>query len=383
MVSGMSDSSTRSRRGSGAAGRLIKGLLAAALITAAITGSLHMRAALSELPAQREPLPVMTVPYQLQPGYTREAAYLGLVVAGRKADLGFELAGTLQTAPPRPGTLVERGEVIAALDASSLRARREATAAELEQARIELELARITAGRQKELIAGGAVSREAYDQTRLRSSALESRLGAMTAQLRMIDIDLEKSRLLAPYTGVVADRYVHQGAVVNPGAPVVRLVETTGQEAHIGIPASRAATLEVGQHYRLSVRNIEYQAELLSVRPDVNPITRTTTAVFAVPGEIAALDGESALLSLEEPVRASGGWLPMEALQEGKRGLWMVLRIDDTSGETRAVREAVEVIEIRGNQVFVRGSLPDNSLVIAGGVHRLSAGARVQPRPAN
>ena len=41
--------------------------------------------------------------------------------------------------------------------------------------------------------------------------------------------------------GVIADRYVSQGAVVSPGTPVVRLVETTAQEAHIGVAPARAA----------------------------------------------------------------------------------------------------------------------------------------------
>ena len=62
-----------------------------------------------------------------------------------------------------------------------------------------------------------------------------------------IDIELEKSRLLAPYDGVIADRYVYQGAVVSPGTPVVRLVELTDQEAQIGVPATMAGTLEIGE----------------------------------------------------------------------------------------------------------------------------------------
>src|SRR6056297_10444 len=346
MVPGMTNNSERAERPSAATKRLVQGLLAAAMITAAITGSLHMRAALSEQPSGRDPLPVAAVSYQRQAGYNRDVSYLGLIVAGRKSDLGFELAGTIETAPPRPGTPVEPGALLATLDQASLQARREATAAELEQAGIELELARIKAARQKELIGSGAVSREVYDETRLRSSALEARAAATAALLRSIDINLEKSRLLAPYTGVVTDRHAHEGAVVNPGSVVVSILETTGQEAHIGVTASRAAMLEVGEHYPLTLRDTDFEAQLLTIRPDINPVTRTTTAVFALPADITALDGESVLLSLEEMVSGVGGWLPIEALQEDKRGLWMVLRIDTGSAETRVVREAVEIIEV-------------------------------------
>ncbi|MCB1841646.1 MAG: efflux RND transporter periplasmic adaptor subunit [Halioglobus sp.] len=369
------------RKGSqaGNAGTTLKGLLAALGVLALITTALYMRAALSDPPPERAPLPVDTVVYQVRDSYQRDASYLGLVTAGRKTDLGFEIGGTLDNAPPRPGSPVEAGDVIGELDQSSLLAQRDATAAQLEQARVELQLARLNAERQKALIDSGAVSREAYDDTRLRSLALESRVQAMAAQLRIIEINLEKSRLLAPYSGVIADRYADQGAVVNPGTAVVRLVETRAREAHIGVPAGRAATLEVGQQYLLTVRETTFPAELLSIRPDINARTRTTTAVFGLPDAVAAMDGESVLLTLEETVPRTGGWLPMDALQEGKRGLWMVLVVDTQNGEHRAVREAVEIIEVRGNQVFVHGSLPANSLVIASGVHRVSAGARVQP----
>lgn len=377
------NSGDRNSHATGRTAIAVKGLLLALALVTLITSVLYMRTVLSDTPPARTPLPVETVVYELQDSYQREVSYLGLVNAGRKTDLGFEVAGTLEDAPPRPGSPVEAGEVIAALDQSSLLAQRDATAAELEQARVELQLARLNAQRQKALIDSGAVSREAYDDTRLRSLALASRAQAVEAQLRMIEINLQKSRLLAPYSGVIADRYADQGAVVNPGMAVARLVETRVQEAHIGVTAARAATLAVGQRYTLTVREETFPAELLSIRPDIHPRTRTTTAVFALPDAVAAMDGESVLLTLQETVSQKGGWLPIDALQEGKRGLWMVLVVETQNGENRAVREAVEILEVRGNQVFVHGSLPANAMVIASGVHRVSAGARVQPTGAN
>jgi hypothetical protein len=91
------------------------------------------------------------------------------------------------------------------------------------------------------------------------------------------------------------------------------------------------------------------------------------------------LDGETVTLELGEPVRETGGWLPVSALLEGRRGVWMVLRIESDGERTTAVREAVEVVELRGDQAFVRGTLPPGSSVIASGVHRISPGSQVTP----
>lgn len=355
------------------------GALAAVAIVTLVTGLLFARVALSGDPSPRAPLPVDTINYTATDGYDRVVSYLGLVTAGRRAALGFEIPGTIDSPPLRPGTPVVQGDVIATLESSGLQARRAATSAQLEQARAELELARLNAKRQRDLIESGAVSREVYDETRLRARALEAQVDAVEAQLNSIDIELGKSRLIAPYDGVVADRFTHQGAVVNPGVPVVRLVEVAGKEAHIGVAARLAPELVPGQRYRLRLREQPFDAELLSVRPDVNPRTRATTAVFALPGDIQALDGEAVTFEFTETVEEAGGWLPIAALQEGNRGIWTVLRIETQEGQTRTVREAVEVLEIQGDLAYVRGTLPDGSSVVASGVHRIGAGTAVQP----
>ncbi|MEJ2532424.1 MAG: efflux RND transporter periplasmic adaptor subunit [Halioglobus sp.] len=353
------------------------GLAAAAMIVATVTLVLHARVAMTGAPPEGESLTVAAVSYRQQESYERPVSYLGLVVAGRKADLGFEIPGQIASLPPRQGTPVAAGDLIAALDDATLQAKRRATAADLERVRAELELARLKSDRQRELQDTGAVSREAFDETRLRARALAAQVEAVSAQLASIDIELQKSRLVAPYAGVIADRYVSQGAVVSPGTPVVRLVETTAQEAHIGIAPTRAARLVAGERHALTLRGNSFEAELLSVRPDVDPVTRAATAVFALPPRAQALDGEPVSLTLTETVRAVGGWLPIAALQEGQRGVWTVLKLKPEAGRFQAVREAVEVLDVQGDRAYVRGTLSPDDRIVARGVHRVPPGAAV------
>ena len=362
-----------------APGRLssLWGFGAAALLVGAITLALHTRMALTEPAPAHPPLTVATTTYVLQDSYQRQVSYLGLIVAGRKATLGFEVPGQIASMPLRQGDPVRAGQLIAALDDSALQARRAAVAADQEQVRAELELARLKARRQRELSASGAVSREAFDETRLHARALESRLEAVTARLTGIDIELRQARLRAPYAGVIADRYVYQGAVVSPGTPVVKLLETTAQEAHIGVAAERAATFTSGEQHVLNLRGTAFEAAVLSVRPDVGPVTRTATVVFGLPAGIHALDGEPVTLQLRERVVQSGGWLPLAALIEGQRGVWTVLRLSPDGDALRTVREAVEVLDLQGDRAYVRGTLADAALVVANGVHRITPGTLV------
>ena len=93
-------SNTRTRRKSSAA------VIAAVLIvTLGLTGLLYTRAALTKVPEPRSPLTVETVPYDLQPSYQRQVSYLGLVVAGRKANITTYYPGST---PDRVEALITR-----------------------------------------------------------------------------------------------------------------------------------------------------------------------------------------------------------------------------------------------------------------------------------
>ena len=135
--------------------------------------------------------------------------------------------------------------------------------------------------------------------------------------------------------------------------------------------------MKPGSEHTLSLRQQPLQASLLSIRPDVNPVTRTATAVFALPAEVTALDGEPITLDLPQTVYMEGGWLPVSALLDGQRGVWTVLRIAERDGVLVTVREAVEVLETQGDMAYVRGTLTDGNRVVAHGVHRVTPGAVV------
>lgn len=353
------------------------GLALALTIVVVLTGLLHARAGLGTTSPTLSPLPVTTVGFAVVDGYQRDVSFLGLIRAGQRSNIGFEVPGLVMSVPVREGSTVQAGQEIARLDTAQLQSRRDAVSADLERVTAELELARLKEERQRDLRNTGAVSREAYDETRLRAKALEAQLKSAAAQLRGIDLDLARSILYAPYDGVVAQRMVNEGAVVSVGTPVARIVASGLREAHIGIAVEQAARLTPGQGYSLVLRDETIEATLRSIRPDIDPATLTTTAVFELPSGVKGLDGEPVALTLSESVTVPGAWLPITALIEGERGLWTVLRLGEQDGSTVALREAVEVLHIDDNRAYVRGTLVEGQRVVADGIHRVTPGTPV------
>lgn len=351
----------------------------ACTLAALLSALLHLRAGLAGQPPAPEPMPVRAIDFVVEPGYQRSLRFTGVVRAQDQTEAGFELPGMLLELAVEEGDQLTAGTVIARLDSSQLDARRRVAAAELASVEADLELARLRAERQRKLRASGAISAQDYDETRLAAVALEGRLESLSAQLRSLDIDLEKSVLRAPWNGVVAQRYLDTGAIVAAGTPVVRLLRTEQLEARIGVPAQYLQALQPSREYRLLLRTGPVAATLCAVRPDVEPLTRTALAIFALPAANQSLDGEPVSLLLQEQIASEGGWLPVSALLEGERGAWAVLRLQAREASTVAVREMVEVLEIDGDRAFVRGSLQSGQTVIADGIHRIAAGTPVRP----
>ena len=329
---------------------------------------------------ERAPMPVAATLYRQQSTFTRDGSYLGVIRAGSDSVVGFEVAGVLTSLIATEGLRVSPGDVLAQLGTDRRQARLDAAAATYERVVAERAQAEARAERIARLVEDGSASEQDYDDARFAAQALAAAENTAAAQRQSAQLELEKSTLRAPFEAVVAERLAQTGAVVAPGTPVLRLVTAAGREAHVGVPADVARRLVPGDAYPLLLQGEQVTAELRSIRDDLDPSTLTVGAVFDLPANTSVAVGESAVLKIAETVHSVGGWLPISALLEAPRGLWDVLTITpDTEGKQRARRESVEILYARGNEVFVRGTLPSEVAVVAAGLQRISPGDLVEP----
>lgn len=357
------------------------GIVLAALTVVLTTSVIHANTVAS-IAQEKTPLPVAVADFVLTDGYSRRASFVGVARAGSDSAVGFEVGGTIREMPARVGTRVAEGDVLAVLDTDRRQAQLRAAEAELTRIQAELELAQLQKQRLEDLQAKGLASQQAFDEARLGEAALAATLQAVTARRDNAALEISKSSLRAAFDGIVAERLAQEGAVVNAGIPILRLVASDGYEAHVGIPVALGGRLNPGDQLTLRSREREFTAPLRAIRRDVDPTTLTVGAVFSIPSEHSINAGENLLLELEERIDVVGGWLPITALLEGDRGLWNVLVVVPEGDDYITVRESVEVLYSREQRVFVRGTLANGAQVIATGLQRLSPGVRVTPLPA-
>lgn len=339
----------------------------------------------AESHAGAEPAPLLVETMQVEglDQYEVRRIFSGTVRSGRASQLGFERPGMVAKVFVEEGDVVKEGQLIARLDTAQLRAARRRVSAGLKEAQAGVGISTLTADRLAHLADEQYISRQSADEARFGLQAAEAKRLELRAALAQIDVDLDKSKLVAPFSGIVSARLVDEGTVVAAGSPVVRFRESDQREAVIGLP--RMVPIELGSVQELVLDGRSFEAPVTALVDDVDARTRTITVIVKLPAELRAADGQVIDLVHRRRIVDSGFWVPITALTEGLRGMWTVYSIDGDGDAGVVRREAVEVLHAETERAFVRGTLETSDEIIAHGLQRVVPGQRVSTvaRPAD
>lgn len=298
------------------------------------------------------------------------------VITARDGNVAGRVAGNVEAVSVLAGTRVEAGDLLVELNDELLKiqaAQSEAQLAEaetgIETARARVDRARIALDRIEALRGGTSFSQGRFDDAQARKKSAESRLAETRYQL-------DRSKILAPFSGVVLEVNTIPGAFIQAGTPVVRLLYTDAFEVQANVPSRYTAFLAPGQVVTANTETgAELQLELRALLPVEDPSTRTRAVLFAA-AELSAMNdaavGQS--LTVEIPVGAARDVLsvPKDALVQG-RGGWTVFVAAEDQAQPRPVTLGVPL----GDRYEVLSGLQSGDLVVVRGNERLRPGQAI------
>ncbi len=341
-------------------------------------------------PSRASLIHVSTVKAVASHSYASARTYAGTIVAGRASELGFRFSGQLAAIEVDIGSVVNQGDLLAAMDIAShqatlaeAEARAAVALANVAALDAETDLAQQTEQRFANLRESSHVSAQQYDEQRLALQAKRARRrvaianhSAALAQIQAAKVALADAHIRAPYAGVVQARYADEGAQISPGQAVLRLVEIENKEAHIGLPERLAINLEAGASHQLHWADQNFPATLKTILPEIDAQNRTLTAVYRLANDrsVKLPIGAVVELAVSSEVSEDGYWVPLTALTESDLGLWGVYVVTEFEVVERRL---VEIVHSEDAQAFVRGTLRPGDEIVATGVQRLVPGQRV------
>ena len=179
--------------------------------------------------------------------------------------------------------------------------------ANYEQGRSNLELARVTADRWSRVAANGGVSKQENDQYQAQYhaqtasvQALEKAVGAQRGNIAAAEANLARLdevqgyRIVkAPFNGVITQRNVDVGALVNSGNTMLfRIAQTETLRTYVNVPQTNASSIKPGQSAVVTVTNLpgrSFPGTVARMSDALDPASRTMLVEVQVPNTDGAL----------------------------------------------------------------------------------------------
>ena len=259
------------------------------------------------------------------------------------------------------GQQVRAGQVLTRLDASRAVLQAAQTAAQVRKLQANYERSRQLAS--QKLISANDIDQLRYDLENARAAN------------RLANLEVSYANVVAPISGVIAERSIKPGNFVQINTPIFRIVDTSKLEATLNVPEREIATLKQGMEVDLQVDALPGR-EFEGIVDRIAPVVDAGSGTFRV---IAAFDSGGLLqpgmfgrIRIDHDQRTDALVVPRTALlEDGEPAVYTV------RGK-KAVRVPVTLGYMDGQWVEVRKGLKAGEQVVTAGKVALREGSEVQ-----
>jgi len=270
-----------------------------------------------------------------------------------------------------PGSRVDAGALLVQQDITT-------ETAQLRAAEANVELARLSAERVRELFAKRASSKADLDTA-------EARFKEAVAQADNIRTTIAKKTIKAPFAGQLGIRLVNVGQDLANGTAIVSLQAVDNLFLNFSLPQQSLSSLQLGLPVRMTTDAVPgeiFAGEITAIDPSVDPATRNikvqaslaNSAQKLLPGMFATVE---VVLPAQEPVLA----IPLTAIAHATYGdsVYVVEEETKEDGEKHLVarQQFVQLGRTLGDFVAVTKGLSEEQTVVVSGVFKLQNGAPV------
>jgi RND family efflux transporter MFP subunit len=173
-----------------------------------------------------------------------------------------EINGKILSLPVDIGDRVKKDNVLFSLDDQDLQTERSSRLIEIEAANLQLEKAKRDYERAKQLYADKLISQELFDDTRTQYELARNALDRTEKALHLIDYQLTKTKILAPFDCTVLTRTVSVGQAVsgsggfNSGTEVLTIANLNEMVINAHVNQADVTRLKIGQQVDVQVEAV-------------------------------------------------------------------------------------------------------------------------------
>lgn len=230
----------------------------------------------------------------------------GPIVVENQLDLAAQRDGVVTEVLVDTGTSVRKGQLLGRLDDRQLTADRDAARAQAESILADLKnweatvkMAQVDLDRSEKMWKADLITKEQLDHDRFKLTATqfefdrEQKNYARSVDVaKSLDLELEKTRIIAPFDGVIARRYARVGQRVANGDKMFWVTATSPLRVRFTLPSKYAASVSQGS--QIEVVPAEgapelHSAKVVLISPVVDPASGTIDVTAELTGKTGSL----------------------------------------------------------------------------------------------
>jgi RND family efflux transporter MFP subunit len=301
----------------------------------------------------------------------------GTLEARRSATLRAEVAGPVVEVAAEKGQPVRKGQPLARLEDGSLREQLWAARTAEQAARDAEAVAQAEQARSEFLAEAGVITQRDMERAQLERRRAASQLSEARARRTLAREQHSRAQVVAPFDGVVSERHVNAGDVVQPGAPLYTVVDPRSMRLEAQVPAEQLGEVTPGTEVAFTITGQgarTFTGHVERLNPAVDPATGQARLYVELPNTeqelLAGLYAQGRLASRKQ----QGLAVPLSAVDE--RGLEpSVLRVRE--GQVERVSVELGLHDEVSGQVELRSGVQPGDLVLLGPARELAEGTPV------
>jgi RND family efflux transporter MFP subunit len=305
-------------------------------------------------------------------------AISGTLEAKRSATIRAEVAGSIIETKVEHGQPVREGQLLLRIDDTALREAYLSARSAERSAKLALENAQRDLERSTTLEKAGAIAPRDLEAAERALAAAQAGYADAQARVASAQQQLDKTQIRAPFTGVVSDRPVDAGDVVQPGTALITVIDPTSMRLEASVPSEQISAVHVGAPVQFTVNGYPGRAftgHVERINPAADPVTRQVRIYVSIPnGKNALVAGLFAQGRVASEVH-QGLIVPASAIDE--RGITPVaMRLK--GGKVEQVSVEIGLRDPATQRLAITAGLAPGDTVLLGAAQGITPGTPVR-----
>lgn len=296
--------------------------------------------------------PMMVNGYIVKTGAVSEPLELpGALLPMEETEIHPEVNGRIVGLYLNEGAIINKGALMVKLFDGDLQA-------QLKKLKVQLQIAEKTEERSRELLKINGISQQDYDLSFLQVSNIK-------ADMELIQTNIAKTEIRAPYSGKIGFRNVSMGAYITPATIVTTIRQVSQLKLQFSIPEKYASKIINGQLIPFSVAgsNQKFLAKVYATESIVSETTRGLNIRCLVQQSNSALvAGGFAKVDMDFAKNNNAILVPSQAILPQARGKKVVLYRDGIA----VFADVVTGVRDSANVEIISGLTPGDTIVTTG-----------------